>query len=133
MTLIFRVGFLLFFIWLQEYSLIVYSSLSILVLLAAFFINRGNDQKLSFFIALFDSILFTLLTTLFFGWKSGFYLIFFELMLLVFVNSELRQGSKLLLGSFLSLLLISLFFFYYDKSLLNLRTIYRWQFSLLSI
>lgn len=111
MSLILRVLFLGLFWWLRTDLLVVYSALSLVVLLVSFFINRGNDQQLVFFIALIEAILFSTLATLCYGWMSGFFLLGFELMLLIFINSGFGQHTKLIFGGLLSLFLVSLFLF----------------------
>lgn len=109
MDLIMRVVFLGAFFWLRTSLLLVYSALSVVVILTAFFINRGNDQKLAFFIVFFDAVLLTTLATVTYGWNSGFYFLFFELMLLIFINSEFKQVAKLVFGTLLSFYLVILY------------------------
>lgn len=109
LDLILRLLFLGLFVWLKSSILVVYSGLSLFVLITAFFINRNSDQRTAFFIILIESIIFTTLTTLFYGWMGGFFLFFFELLLLIFINSELTQSAKLIFGIFLSLYLVTLY------------------------
>lgn len=109
-NLILRIGFVGIFTWLKSPSLIIYALLSAIIWLVTVFINRNGDQRLAFFIALIDSMLFSSLATVTFGWESGFYFLLIEIDLLIFINSDLRKNSKFLLGAILSIFLILLFF-----------------------
>lgn len=111
MSLILRVFFLGLFWWLRTDLLVVYTALSLVVLLVSFFINRGNDQRLAFFITIFEAILFATLSTLSYGWMSGFFLLGFDFMLLIFINSEFGKYSKMIFGGVLCLFLTGLFMF----------------------
>lgn len=119
MNLILRMLFLGIFWWLSSDVLMVYTILSLGVLLITFFVNRGNDQQLVFFITLIESIVFTTLTTLNYGWGSGFFLVGFGWMLLIFIDAGFSQAGKLIMGGLYSLFPISLYLFsiYYQPFL----------------
>lgn len=125
MNFVLRAIFLGIFWWLSSEMLVVYTALSLVVLPITFFINRGNDQQLVFFITLFESILFTLLTTVSYGWSSGFFLAGFAWMLLIFINASFSQTGKLIVGGLYSFFPIGLYLFsMYYQPLLSVPSYY---------
>ena len=106
-----RICFTVFFLWLQNRFLLLYTGFSVLIWVYLFFVNQQGRQRIVFSLCIVEIIVFSTLTTLVLGWECGFFFLLAGLIPLTFFDAGIKRNYRFIQGGLISILIVALYEF----------------------